>query len=324
MQKVDKHHSILKPLPRNLDVTLLELFDCIHRKRNLSAAGAELGMSQPAVSRALARLREMYDDALFIRRPRGVVPTPLAESLGPAVATALEALRATFQRPAFDPGSETRSFRVAMSDVGERLFLPRLMQHLAGVAPNVRLHAVTSQEQLEEDLSSARIDLAVGFFGNVSKQLHQRRLLRERFIYIARKDHPIVKGQLRREQLREIPHVVGGPEGMEHAKTVERVLAGSRVKARVALRVHSFLCVAPVVASTDLIGAIPCNLAAVVADHIPLQLLEPPVQFPGFDITMAWHQRFHAEPASEWLRRAFVQLFESGVDARLTSSSLSH
>jgi DNA-binding transcriptional LysR family regulator len=313
MQNMDEESPVPKSLPKNLDVTLLELFDCLHRTRNLSATGAELGMSQPAVSRALARLREMYGDALFIRRPRGVAPTPLAESLGPAVANALEALRATFQRPVFNPASETRNFRIAMSDVGERLFLPRLLQHVATHAPHVQISTVASTEQLHESLGSGQIDLAVGYFGNLSKQLHQRRLFRESFVYIARQGHPGIDGVLRLEQLREIPHVIGGPEGMEHAKAVERVLAGSRVKARVASRVHSFLCVAPVVASTDLIGAIPSNLAALVAGHMPLQLLPPPVEFPGFDIAMAWHQRYLLEPANVWLRETFMQLFNTGV-----------
>lgn len=98
---------------------------------------------------------------------------------------------------------------------------------------------------------------------------------------------------------------------MRHAAAVEEVLAGPRVKARISLRVHSFLCVAPVVAATDLIGAVPSNLAAVVADHIPLQLLDPPLQLPGFDVTMTWHQRFQADPGSQWLRGVFVHLFDS-------------
>lgn len=313
MQKVDEYAIPQKHLPRNLDVTLLELFDCIRRTRNLTVAGEEMGMSQPAVSRALSRLREMYGDPLFTRQPRGVAPTPFAEALGPLVVTALASLRLTFHRPTFDATREERIFRVAMTDIGERLFLPRLMEHVAKVAPHVVVDAVTSQSNLEEGLSNGQIDLAVGFFGPLGKQFHQHRLFRERFVYVARKDHPSVKQKLRREQLRDIPHVVSGPQGMEHAAAVQRVLAGSRVKARVALRVHSFLCVGPIVSKTDLIGVVPSNLAAVVAGHIPLQLLDPPVQFPGFDVAMAWHQRFHTDPASRWLRDVFVELFQSGV-----------
>ncbi|WP_332742174.1 LysR family transcriptional regulator [Hydrogenophaga sp.] len=314
MHKVDELASPQKHLPRNLDVTLLELFDSIRRTRNLTAAGEEMSMSQPAVSRALARLREMYGDPLFTRQPRGVAPTPFAEALGPAVVTALASLRLTFHRATFDPTREERTFRVAMTDIGERLFLPQLMEHVAKVAPYVVIDAVTSPSNLEEGLSNGQIDLAVGFFGPLGKQFHQHRLFRERFVYVARKGHPSVKQKLRREQLRDIPHVVGGPQGMEHAAAVQRVLGGSRVKARVVLRVHSFLCVGPIVAKTDLIGVVPSNLAAVVSGHIPLQLLDPPVQFPGFDVAMAWHQRYHSDPASRWMRDVFVELFHSGVN----------
>jgi DNA-binding transcriptional LysR family regulator len=309
MRKVNET-PLRKPLPRNLDVTLLQLFDCVRRTGNLSAAGAELGMSQPAVSRALARLREMYGDPLFIRRPRGVAATPFAETLAAPVASALETLRGTFQRPTFDGHTERRAFRVALSDIGERLFLPRLMGYLAQYAPGIAVEAISpSQGELQESLQSGRVDLAVGFLGHLNKQMRQRRLFRERFVYVARQGHPVVNGKLRREQLRVLPHVVGGPKGMEHAAAVEKVLAGPRVKARVALRVHSFLCIGPVVADTNLIGVVPSNLAAVVAAHIPLQLIEPPVQFPGFEVAMAWHERFHRDPGSEWLRETLVALF---------------
>jgi DNA-binding transcriptional LysR family regulator len=141
--------------------------------------------------------------------------------------------------------------------------------------------------------------------------LHQKRLFRERFVYVARQGHPRVHGGLTREQLRELPHVVAGPQGMRHAAAVEKVLASPRVRAPVALRVHSFLCVGPIVASTDLIAAVPSNLAAMVAEHLDLQLLDPPVQFAGFGVTMAWHQRFHQDPGSQWLRGVFLELFES-------------
>ncbi|MDR6855747.1 LysR family transcriptional regulator [Variovorax guangxiensis] len=301
-----------RPLSRQVDLNLLELFETVYRTRNLTAAGSQLGLTQPAVSRGLGRLREMYGDTLFVRQQRGVAPTPFADSLVSPVSSALEILRATVNRPTFSEGEEARTFRVAMSDVGERLFLPRLMRHLAEVAPQVVVEVVSpSRGELLDGLTSGQIDLAVGYLSDLGKQMHQRRLFRERFLYVARKDHPGVKGKLRREQLRELAHVVAGPVGMQHAAAVEKVLSGTRVKAKVALRVDSFLCVGPIVASTDLIGAVPSNLGAVVAPHLQLQLVEPPVQFPAFDVSMTWHQRFHRDPGSEWLRGVFVTLFDA-------------
>jgi DNA-binding transcriptional LysR family regulator len=304
-------HIKSRPLSRQVDLNLLELFETVYRTRNLTAAGLRLGLTQPAVSRGLGRLREMYGDALFVRQQRGVAPTPFADALAAPVTSALDTLRATLDRPTFDHAVEARTFRIAMSDVGERIFLPRLVEHLARVAPRVVIEAVSpTQERLQEGLTSGQIALAIGFFGALSKQVHHRRLFRERFVYVARQSHPTVQGKLAREQLRGLLHVVGGPEGMRHAAAVEKVLFGPRVKARVTLRVHSLLCVGPVVAASDLVGLVPSNLAALVATHMPLQLVEPPVRFPDFEVTMVWHDRFHRDPAGEWLRQVFVTLFD--------------
>lgn len=299
-----------RPLTRQVDLNLLELFVTIYRTRNLTAAEMQMGLTQSAVSRALGRLREMYGDALFVRQQRGVAPTPFADELAAPITSALETLRATLHRTRFDPARDGRGFRVALSDVGERIFLPKLVNHLARVAPRVTIDVVSpTQAQLDEGLTSGQIDLAVGFFGTMSKQVHHRRLFHERFVYVARPGHPAVKGRLDQQQMRSLPHVVGGPQGMEHAASVEKVLSQPQVKGHVALRVHSLLGIGPVVADSDLVGIIPSNLAAVVSGHIPLQIIDPPVEFPGFDVTMIWHDRFHRDPASEWIRVVFSELF---------------
>ena len=300
-----------RPLPRQVDLNLLELFEAVYRSRNLTAAGAVLGLTQPAVSRGMGRLREAYGDALFVRQQRGVAPTPFADALAPPVSGALDTLRATLMRPSFDHAAQARTFRVAMSDVGERIFLPPLIDHISRLAPHVVIEAISPDEdELHDALTTGRVDLAIGFFGSLSKQIHLRRLFREQFVYVARQGHPAIDGRLKREQLRSLPHVVGGSKVMQHAAAVEKVLAGPRVKAHVALRVHSLLCIGPVVAQSDVVGLLPSNLAAVVTDHVPLQVLAPPIQFPRFDVTMIWHDRFHRDPSGQWLREVFASLFE--------------
>lgn len=307
----DESPPTSRPLSRQVDLNLLELFETVYRTRNLTAAGHYLGLSQPAVSRGLGRLREMYGDTLFVRQQRGVMPTPFADQLAGPVSSALGVLRTTLERPEFDPAVQPRTFHVAMSDVGERILLPRLMAHLAQEAPYVAIRAVSpTSERLHEELVSGQIDLAVGFFGSLSKQVRHKRLFHERFVYVVRKGHPAVEGRIGREQMRELPHVVGGPEGMEHAAAVAKVLSSTRVRASVALHVHSLLCVGPVVSETNLVGLVPSNLAALVANHMPIQLIEPPVPFPGFDVTMVWHDRFHRDPANAWLRGVFNTLFQ--------------
>ena len=294
----------------HLDLNLLELFESIWRTRNLTATGERLGLSQPAVSRGLARLRETYGDELFVRQQRGVQPTPFAQTLAEPVSAALAIVRRTIEKPHFSAAEDTRRFCIALSDIGERYFLPRLAAWLAEHAPRVSVDTVSpSRDELLTGLASGEIDLAVGFLPGLGKQVHDKRLFREKFVYVARRGHPRIDGQLQANQLRELPHVVGSPYGTRHAAAVEKVLTGPRVRAVVAMRVRSFLSIGPIVAGSELVAAVPSNLATLVAEHVALQLIPPPVRFPGFDVSMVWHRRFNEDPGGAWLRGVFTKLF---------------
>jgi DNA-binding transcriptional LysR family regulator len=199
---------------------------------------------------------------------------------------------------------------VGTSDIGERYFLPRLSQHLRRVAPGVVIESLSpDRQELLPSLASGSMDLVVGYLPEMGKQVHLQRLFPERYVYVARRGHPAVKGSLTLEQVRELPHALASPPGTRHAAAVERVLTGRRVRASIALRVRSFLSVVPIIAETDLIAVVPSNLARLVAKHLELQMIVPPMRVPGFDVTMAWHTRFHRDPAVCWLRGVFVELF---------------
>jgi DNA-binding transcriptional LysR family regulator len=309
MHQSDVRGADARAIWSRVDLNLLALFDCLYRNRNLTAAGVQLGLSQPAVSRGLARLREAYGDVLFVRQQRGVLPTPFADHLAEPLAAALAIVHGTVERLSFDPSSDSRHFRIAMSDIGERFFLPKLLEHLSNAAPAVSIESVSpSVPELAAGLAGGDVDLVAGFLPALGKQVHEQRLFHEKFVYVARTGHPSVRGRLLLGQLRTLAHVVADPPGTPHAAAVERVLANRRVRATVALRVRSFLCVAPIIAQTDLIAAVPSKLAALVSEHMNLQLIDPPVHFPGFDVSMAWHRRFHRDPAIEWLRGVFTEL----------------
>lgn len=309
----DKSGAAARRLTGRIDLNLLELFDSALRTRNLTASGAELGLSQPAISRGLAKLRRVYDDALFVRLQRGVQATPFAETLAEPVAAALAIVRGTLEKPGFVPAHARRLFRVAMSDIGERYFIPKLLRTLARAAPAVTMETMSSSRaDLIAGLACGDIDLAAGFLPGLGKQVHQQRLFRERYVYVVRRGHPAVGEQLELAQLRHLPHVMASPPGTMHAAAVEKVLAGPRVRAPIVLRVRSFLCVGPIVADSDLVAVVPSNLAAVVAGNAGLRLMEPPVRMPGFDISMVWHRRFDRDPAVAWLRSVFEELFAKG------------
>lgn len=300
-----------KPLSHQIDLNLLELFETLFRTKNLTATGVRLGLSQPAVSYGLAKLRESYGDALFVRMQRGVQPTPFAEQLAQPVAAALHIVRSTVQKTAFHPAQSRRNFRIAMTDIGERYFMPRLSRALALKAPGVTMETLApSLAELSEGLATGDVDMAVGYIPGLGKQVHQQTLFREHFVYLMRLGHPALTGVLTMARLRQFGHVVASPPGTQHLATVEKVLASPRVKAKVALRVRSFLCVGPIVAETDLVSPVPNNLASLVAAHLNLRLCPPPMKFPEFDISLYWHQRYNQDPALIWLREAFTELFD--------------
>lgn len=318
MQKANVRSLGDKALTRVLDLNLLELFECAYHTRNLTQAGERLGLSQPAVSRALAKLRATYGDVLFVRQQRGVLPTPLAEQLIGPVAAALSLLRGTVAPPSFDPRSDSRIFRVAMSDIGERMFLPRLQAWLSEHAPAVALETLApSRETLVAQLAAGEVDLGVAYVQGLGKAVETQRLFLERYVHIARLGHPALHKAGRTltvEQLCSVAHVVASPPGTLHGSVVERALLSKRVQASIALRVKSFLGVGPIVAQTDLLATLPSNLAQLVAQHMGLKVYECPVPLEQFEVSMMWHRRQRADPGGQWLRRVFIDLFgETGA-----------
>ncbi|MFT3763017.1 MAG: LysR family transcriptional regulator [Pseudoxanthomonas sp.] len=299
-----------KPLSRQVDLNLLELFDVVYKTRNLTVAGHRLGLSQSAVSYGLARLRDMYGDALFVRMQRGVQPTPFADGLVEPVGAALSIVRGTLQRTPFVPGEARRSFRLAMSDIGERIFLPRLSRWLTEHAPGIAIETLSPDlPRLLEGLGSGEIDLAIGFLPGLGKRVHQQTLMDEHFVYIMRHDHPEYASRLSLSRIRRLRHALADPPGANHAAAVEKSLRAAGVRAGIALRVGSFLSLGSIVAATDLVAPVPSNLAATVAGHLGLRICTPAIRFPGFEVCMHWHPRFHRDPANVWLRGLLAELF---------------
>ncbi|WP_431777809.1 LysR substrate-binding domain-containing protein [Ottowia caeni] len=237
-------------------------------------------------------------------------PTPFAETIAPTVAEALRVVRSTLAKPSFEAASTRRHFRIAMSDIGERFFMPRLWLRLAQDAPGVTCECLSpGLDELQHGLANGEIDLAVGFFPGLGAQVLHETLFQEQFVYLARQGHPLLASGGDTKELIRTPHVLASPPGTSHLTAVERVLMRRDVRAPVALRVRSFLCIGPIVAETDLVSPVPNNLAELIADHLPLHLIKPPIKFPSFDLKMYWHRRFDDDPALAWLRQLMVQLF---------------
>lgn len=303
----------------DLDLNLLRLFDAVWRTRSVSLAAQQLGMSQPAASQGLARLRAVLGDALFERSGAGVRPTPRADRLAQAVQIALatieEALNAS---QVFDPQRSKRVLRLHLSDIGEARFLPELMQTLQRHAPGLRLEAMPlPHDQIGPALDNGQLDLAIGFLPEVSDTLHQT-LLSDRYVVLMRQGHPVAKrwGPLQKK-------AGTSPESM-HALLAELEFAAVRTHAdtlrilelmhwqhRLRLTVSHFLSLPGIVRSSDLAVLMPRNFAQGFAQAGELAIIEPDMPLRDFTVSMHWSQRFDKDPCLQWLRATAAQLFST-------------
>ena len=194
---------------RDLDLNQLLLFQQLMAHRRVSRAAEALGLTQPAVSNRLARLRALFGDELFLRTPAGMVPTPFAEQLAVPVEQALALLHAGInQRVRFDPATDRHALTIAMTDIGEIVFLPALVEHLAAQAPGLTLSTVrTSAPGLADEMAAGRVDLAIGLLPQLQGGFFQRRLFSQRYVCLFRQGHPLDRPRLRATDFARARHL---------------------------------------------------------------------------------------------------------------------
>jgi DNA-binding transcriptional LysR family regulator len=293
------------------DLNLLRVFDAVWRHGHLGRAAAELQLTQSTLSHALARLREQIGDPLFVRTGHGMQPSARAVRLAPVVELMLANVRDhVLTAPDFEPKTTHRTFTIAMTDVGEIAFLPRLLHQFAIDAPFANVRAVSSGPQdLPAALASGRVDLAVGYFPDLQgADTFQQRLFTDQFVCLVRTGHPAVKGKLTQKLYQEMAHVVVQTEGRMQEITDEYFKAHG-IQRREALRLPHFFSIATVIAATDLIVTVPEPLASVLGRLADVQVLKSPYEIPSFDVKQHWHRTQHQEPANRWLRELVWQLF---------------
>lgn len=301
---------------KDLDLNLLRLFDAVWRTRSVSLAAQQLGMSQPAASQGLARLRAVLGDALFERSGSGVRPTLRADRLAQAVQLALvtieEALNAS---QLFDPQRSSRVLRVHLSDIGEARFLPELVLALQQHAPGMRIEAMPlPHPQIGPALDNGQLDLAIGFLPEVGDTLQQP-LLSDRYVVLMRQGHPVAQ---RWQQLQKTDTVLDAAQDVladlefaavrTHSDTL-RILALMHWQHRLRLTVSHFLSLPGIVRSSDLAVLMPRNFAQGFAEAGALALIEPALPLRDFIVSMHWSARFDKDPCLQWLRATVSRLF---------------
>lgn len=292
----------------NIDLRLLQLFDEIYRTRNLSRAAERMNLTQPAVSLALARLRGHFGDPLFVRAAGNMEPTPHATALYELVLQAISLLQTTIDfRVGFDPQHSTDIFRISMTDVGQIVLLPNLLNVLRREAPGMRVDVSTITESTPAALESGEQDLAVGFMPFIDSRFYQQVLFEEDFVCLARSDHPRIRKSLTLKRYQDELHVAVKTSGTGHL-VVEKTVEKLGIQRRLGVEIPNFIGLATVVGATDYLSTLPLRAGRILARTPGVRLLEPPFHIPSYQVKQHWHERKHRDPRLIWLRGVISKL----------------
>ena len=296
--------------PSSIDLNLLSVFQEVYRERQISAAARRLGLTQSAVSNALARLRRTFGDELFVRTAYGMQPTPLAQQMAEPIGAAMaQVALALSQRSRFDPATSGRRFTLAMTDVGEVYFMPVLIERCRTVAPNVEIASIRANGlTLKDDMETGRVDVAIGAFEDVSEALYHRALFRQPFVSMFRKDHPLAKGKVDLARFVAAPHLIVDAAQSPYDR-INGLLEKAGVTAGARFRVPHFTAVPYIVSTSELVVTVPQKLAESAASPFGLKWIEPPLALPALQTNVFWHRRFNHDPGIQWLRGLIADVF---------------
>ncbi|HVT30544.1 MAG TPA: LysR family transcriptional regulator [Lacipirellulaceae bacterium] len=308
----------------SIDLNLLALFNALEQERNVTLAANRVGLTQPAMSNALARLRQIFDDPLFVRTGRLMQPTPFAERLAEPIRQSCALIDRTLSmRNTFQPSTSTRTFTFYMSDIGEVVNLPIIMSRLQKLAPHITVRVASIlQRHLQEAMASGEVDLALGLFPSLKTGFYEQRLYSEKFVCIARADHPQIGKMITQKQFSVIPHVVVQSAG--HESAFDQIIKRQGIKRVIAVTVPHFVGLPITVGYSDFIATIPLRAARSFSHLAKIKFLKPPFKIPNYDIKQHWHERYHRDPMNRWMRGVVAELFlgDRGTSGRRSRRQL--
>lgn len=295
-----------------IDLNLLVALDALLAERNVTRAAQRLGLSQPALSNALNRLRDLLGDPVLVRTGRGMEPTARALSLAAPVRQILEDVaRALTPAQSFDPKTSSQRFHIQSAEDVELTILPKVAARFAELAPRAELVLSRVTENVEEELRTGRVDLYLGTWFKLPERLHSHLLVQESHACIARKGHPRVRHRLSLRAFTELGHVVVSP-GARPRGGSETIHAQEGLGRRVAVFTSQYLAAARIVAGSDLIAMIPRSIANDLAELLPLAVVSPPLEVSTYPVYAVWHPRAHAQASHRWLRELVVEAMAPG------------
>ena len=293
------------------DLNLLPVALAIFEERSVSGAAAKLGMSQPSVSVALNKLRLALGDPLFVRTGRGMEPTPRALSLISPTRDILQRLHAdVLATEEFDPATTSRKFTLALSDIGEMTFLPRLLERLRAEAPGASVCSVSmTPTELAIAIEDGEVDLAVGYFPDLkNRNFFQQRLFSHSFICLLSANHPHRRAKMSLPEFLALGHAVIKAEGRSQ-ELFEQYLQRKGIARRVVLSTPHFMSIPFLISSSDLVATVPRAVGESFAQLAAIKLVEPPLDIPSFDLKQHWHRKYAKDGANVWLRSVIAELF---------------
>ena len=304
-------------MARSFDLNLLPVLVAIHEHGSVTAAAQHLGISQPAVSTALAKLRHQYGDPLFHRSGHGMKATVRMRALIQPLRDALVRMDDTFiSETAFNPRTTQRTFTFAMSDLGEMVFMPQILQRIRKLAPRAAVRSVAAGvPQIARGLENGEIDLAVGYFPDLrEKSFVEKHLFFHHFVCLLRADHPVTASALTMAQFLKLEHAVVYGAGRTY-EVFERHLRAKKIHRKVVLETPHFLSIPSVIARSDLVVTVPHAVGVFARDlHTNIRMVQPPLRTPKIDLKMHWHRNFQRDPKNKWLREVVAGLFTDESD----------
>ncbi|MGP1256530.1 MAG: LysR family transcriptional regulator [Kiloniellales bacterium] len=293
----------------SVDLNLLKAFDALYREGSVTRAGTRIGLAQPSMSNALARLRQLFGDSLFIRTPRGMAPTEQAERLAPKIAAALALIQEAVEPPApFDPKRAAAEIVIATSDDINLTLSPRLAWQFGAAAPNFDLHLrPLDKDRIFAELDAGGVDMAIGRFPDLPPRFLQQALWQDDFVCIARRDHPAPLADLSPRRFAELPQVLMTLRADERG-AVDAALQKLGLRRRVALTVGQFIVIPDIVGRTDYIAAIPRSVAEALAERAGCSLHPMPIAMEPWTISLVWSQATQSNPAKSFAVSEIVQI----------------
>lgn len=306
----------MKTIETGFDLNLLRVLVALDGSRSVTRAADALDMSQSGFSTALARLRQQFGDALFVRTPLGMEPTPRARRM---IQTAQQVLAQVqdgiLEQPVFDPATARTEFRLAMADVAEIVFMPRLLRHLGQHAPQVRVSCgPMPPDALPAAMESGAVDLALGYFPDLGAQaFFQQRLYTHTYACMMRRGHPLAGRRLTEAAYAAAGHAVVSSPARSNL-LFEQFLQRRGIERRIVLSTPHHLSLPAIVEETDLLATIPLATGARFARLGTVELMPLPFKPPSFSVQQHWHRLYHHDPRSLWLRGCIATLFNDATD----------